>query len=281
VLYSAHAIEPDAEWRRSEQDRCNGLTLGGDAMARPLADALADPANHFELSSVRSIGSGGAVWSTAVKEQLAELLPGVNCADSYGASETGASGTSSGGDDARRVSVSPEMNVLDDDLRPVEPGSGVIGRVARTGHIPLGYYKDEVKTAATFMTDADGVRWVVPGDYGTVEADGTIQLLGRGSQCINSGGEKIYPEEVEEALKGHPDEFDALVVGVPDDRFGERVAAVVAARPGTAPTLEALADHCRATLAGYKLPRQMTLVDEVQRTAVGKSDYKWARSLLA
>jgi len=173
------------------------------------------------------------------------------------------------------------MNVLDDDLRPVEPGSGVIGRVARTGHIPLGYYKDEAKTAATFVTDPDGVRWVVPGDFGTVEADGTIVLLGRGSQCINSGGEKIYPEEVEDALKGHPDVFDALVVGVPDERFGERVAAVVAARPGTTPTLDELASHCRKTLAGYKVPRQLTLVDAVKRSPAGKANYGWAKETAA
>jgi fatty-acyl-CoA synthase len=256
-----------------------GLSLVGDAMARPLADALADPRNSFDLSHFRSVGSGGAVFSTAVKDQLRALLPGVNIADSYGASETGASGTSASGDDARRFTVSSEMNVLADDLRPVTPGSGEIGRVARTGHIPQGYYKDEAKTAATFVVDPQGVRWVVPGDYGTVESDGTIQLLGRGSQCINSGGEKIYPEEVEEALKGHPDVFDALVVGVPDDRFGERVAAVVAARPGTSPTLEDLTVHCRQTIAGYKAPRQLHLVDAVRRTPAGKANYAWAKEV--
>ena len=277
VLYCDHGFDPVAIWRLCEAEECLSLTLVGDAMARPLADALADPANTFDVSNLKSIGSGGAVWSTAVKDQLRELIPGVNIADSYGASETGASGTSSSGDDARRFTVSSEMNVLGDDLRPVEPGSGVIGRVARTGHIPLGYYKDEAKTAATFVVDPDGVRWVVPGDFGTVEADGTIVLLGRGSQCINSGGEKIYPEEVEDALKGHPDVFDALVVGVPDDRFGERVAAVVAARPGTAPTLEDLAAHCRKTLAGYKVPRQLTLVDAVKRSPAGKANYGWAK----
>jgi len=249
----------------------------GDAMARPLADALAEAGGSIDVSSVKSIGSGGAVFSTAIKEQLQALIPGVNIADSYGASETGASGTSSSGDDARRFTVSSEMQVLGDDLLPVAPGSGIIGRVARTGHIPQGYYKDEAKTAATFVVDPNGVRWVVPGDFGMVEADGTIQLLGRGSQCINSGGEKIYPEEVEDALKGHPDVFDALVVGIPDDRFGERVAAVVANRPGTSPTLEDLAAHCRQTIAGYKLPRQLTLVDAVKRTPAGKANYAWAK----
>jgi fatty-acyl-CoA synthase len=275
VLYTGRGFDPVEVWKLAEAEGAMGISLVGDAMARPLADALAE--GSFDVSTVRSIGSGGAVFSTAVKDQLRELIPGVNVADSYGASETGASGTSSSGDDARRFTVSSETQVLGDDLRPVEPGSGVIGRVARTGHIPQGYYKDEAKTAATFVTDPNGVRWVVPGDFGTVEADGTIQLLGRGSQCINSGGEKIYPEEVEEALKGHPDVFDALVVGVPDDRFGERVAAVVAPRPGAKPTLGELSDHCRRTIAGYKLPRQLTLVDAVRRTPAGKANYGWAK----
>jgi fatty-acyl-CoA synthase len=277
VLYSGRGFDPVEVWRLAEAERCMGISLVGDAMARPLADALADPANTFDVSSVKTIGSGGAVFSTAVKDQLRALLPGLNVADSYGASETGANGTSSSGDDARRFTVSSETQVLGDDLRPVEPGAGTVGRVARTGHIPQGYYKDEAKTAATFVTDPDGVRWVVPGDFGTVEADGTIQLLGRGSQCINSGGEKIYPEEVEDALKGHPDVFDALVVGVPDDRFGERVAAVVAPRPGSTLTLEDLSAHCRQTIAGYKVPRQVTLVDAVKRSPAGKANYAWAK----
>ena len=279
VLYTERGFDPVAVWRLAHAEQCMGLSLVGDAMARPLADALADRANALDVSCVKTIGSGGAVFSTAVKDQLRDLLPGVNVADSYGASETGASGTSASGDDARRFTVSSEMNVLDDVLRPVAPGSGEIGRVARTGHIPLGYYKDDVKTAATFVVDPDGVRWVVPGDFGTVEDDGAIQLLGRGSQCINSGGEKIYPEEVEEALKSHPQVFDALVVGVPDDRFGERVAAVVAARPGATPTLEELSAHCRQTIAGYKAPRQLHLVDAVRRTPAGKANYGWAKEV--
>ncbi|MCU1487462.1 MAG: acyl-CoA synthetase (AMP-forming)/AMP-acid ligase [Actinomycetia bacterium] len=277
VLYTGRGFDPVEVWKLAEREGAMGVSLVGDAMARPLADALAEAKGSIDVSSVKSIGSGGAVFSTAIKEQLQELIPGVNVADSYGASETGASGTSSSGDDARRFTVSSETQVLGDDLLPVEPGSGIIGRVARTGHIPQGYYKDEAKTAATFVVDPNGVRWVVPGDFGMVEADGTIQLLGRGSQCINSGGEKIYPEEVEDALKGHPDVFDALVVGIPDDRFGERVAAVVANRPGTSPTLADLADHCRQTIAGYKLPRQLTLVDAVKRTPAGKANYAWAK----
>jgi fatty-acyl-CoA synthase len=176
-----------------------------------------------------------------------------------------------------RFPINEWTTVLDDDLRPVEPGSGVVGKMARRGNIPVGYYKDEAKTAATFVTDADGVRWAVPGDHATVDDDGIITLLGRGSGCINSGGEKIYPEEVEAALKSHPDVFDTLVVGLPDERFTERVAAVVQPRPGREPTLEQLAEHCRLHVAGYKVPRQLTLVDAISRTPSGKADYAWAR----
>ena len=142
--------------------------------------------------------------------------------------------------------------MIDDDDRPVEPGE--VGRMARGGNVPLGYYKDPEKSAATFIT-VDGKRYSVPGDFARLELDGTMTLLGRGSQCINSGGEKIYPEEVESALKGHPEVFDALVVGVADERWGQRVAAVVEPRPGEAPTLEELVEHCRTKVAGYKVPR--------------------------
>jgi acyl-CoA synthetase (AMP-forming)/AMP-acid ligase II len=174
--------------------------------------------------------------------------------------------------------MGPGTIVLDDDDKPVEPGSGVIGRMARSGHVPIGYYKDPVKTAATFIT-IEGVRYAIPGDFCLVEADGTMRLLGRGSVCINSGGEKIFPEEVEGVLKSHPAVFDALVVGVADERWGQRVAAVVAARPGTSPTLDELAEHCRGKLAGYKIPKELHLVEVIQRQPSGKPDYPWAKTL--
>jgi len=169
------------------------------------------------------------------------------------------------------------MNVLGDDLRPVQPGSGLIGRVARTGHIPLGYYKDEAKTASTFVVDPDGVRWVVPGDFGTVEADGTIVLLGRGSQCINSGGEKIYPEEVEEALKRHEAVDDCLVVGVPHERLGQQIVAVVGTGAARPPDGDELRGWLRSALSGYKIPKSIVVVDQVRRAPNGKADYGWAR----
>ena len=163
-------------------------------------------------------------------------------------------------------------------MRPVPPGSGIVGRLAKRGHLPIGYYNDPEKTARTFV-EIDGQRWAFAGDLATVELDGTITLLGRGSSCINSGGEKIYPEEVEDALKEHPAVYDALVVGAPDDRWGERVAAVVQPRPGHRPTLEELDAHCRSRLAGYKVPRQLDLVDEIVRQPSGKPDYRWAKSV--
>jgi 3-oxocholest-4-en-26-oate---CoA ligase len=179
--------------------------------------------------------------------------------------------------------VSPIVDnvVLDDDLEVVAPGSGIIGKVARKGNIPLEYYKDPVKTAETFVTDARGVRYAIPGDFATVEADGTITLLGRGSVSINSGGEKIYPEEVEGAVKGHPEVYDCVVVGVPDETWGQRVAVVVQARDGARPTLESIQDHCRTKIAGYKVPRELHFVDTIVRSPSGKPDYRWAKDVAA
>jgi 3-oxocholest-4-en-26-oate---CoA ligase len=183
-----------------------------------------------------------------------------------------------GGDvpSAPRFRVGDDTQVLGPDLRPV--GVGIVGRLARRGHIPLGYYKDAAKTAATFPV-VDGVRWAVPGDHAVGEIDGTITLLGRGSVSINTGGEKVYPEEVESVLKAHADVFDALVVGVPDDRWGERVVAIVQSRAGTEPLFDALQVHCRAHLAGYKVPRDMVLVPALERSPSGKPDYRWARTV--
>src|SRR5439155_15696458 len=167
--------------------------------------------------------------------------------------------------------------VLDDALQVVEAGSGVVGRVARRGNIPLGYYKDPVKTAETFVTAPDGTRYAVPGDYATVEADGTITLLGRGSVSINSGGEKIFPEEVEAAVKSHPAVFDCTVVGVRDDRWGQRVTVVIEPRDAdNPPTLESVQEHCRARIAGYKVPRELHIVERIVRSPSGKPDYRWA-----
>ncbi|MEV0660262.1 acyl-CoA synthetase [Actinomadura luteofluorescens] len=278
VLYTDHAFDADKALRLLAEEQANVMMLVGDVMARPVAKALAS--GDHDTSSLMAIASGGAPLTEGAKAALREHLPNIMFLDNYGASETGACGPSVGGKEGTaRFMMKPGITVLDDELNVVRPGE--IGRLARSGHIPLGYYNDPAKTASTFFTAADGTRWSIPGDFASLEEDGTITLLGRGSLVINTGGEKVYPEEVEVALKDHPAVEDAVVVGLPDERFGQRVAAVVAPRPGATVTLEDLTEYCRERLAGYKLPRQMTLVDEVQRTAVGKSDYKWARSVLA
>ncbi len=238
------------------------------------------------MSSLQVVLSGGAVLSPSLKRAFVERLPSLLVVDGYGASETGGQGQSvvvAGGDvpSAPRFRVGDDTQVLGADLRPA--AVGVVGRLARRGHIPIGYYNDPVKTAETFPV-VDGVRWAVPGDHAVVEADGTITLLGRGSVSINTGGEKVYPEEVESVLKSHADVFDAVVVGVADDRWGERVVAIVQARrdPGsrrTAPELDGLQEHCREHLAGYKLPREIVLVDAIERSPSGKPDYRWARTV--
>jgi 3-oxocholest-4-en-26-oate---CoA ligase len=185
--------------------------------------------------------------------------------------------TSGSAEETARFALGENVGVFTDDGRRVEPGSPEPGLVAVSGFIPVGYYKDEAKTAQTFRT-FDGRRWSVPGDWAEVRPDGSLHLLGRGSVCINTGGEKVFPEEVEAALKSHAEVFDAIVVGVPDERWGEHVCAVVAPRPGCSPTLEQLAEHGRQAIAGYKVPRQLVLVDEVQRTPAGKPDYRWAKA---
>ena len=229
-----------------------------------------------------AISSTAALFSPSVKDDLLRLLPNLLISEAIGSSESGNNGLVriEAGHTAMKggptVSPQPGTVVLDEDLKPLPPGTGKIGKVARSGDIPIGYYKDPVKTAETFVIGADGVRYSMPGDYATVEEDGNITLLGRGSVSINSGGEKIYPEEVEAAIKSHPAVWDATVVGVPDERWGQRVAAIVELRSGARVTLEDLQGHCRAKIAGYKVPRQLTIVTSMMRSPSGKPDYRWA-----
>jgi acyl-CoA synthetase (AMP-forming)/AMP-acid ligase II len=281
VLPAARSFDPAAVWRAVCDERVVSLTVVGDAMARPLADELKANRDDYDVSGLMALGSGGAILSEGVKEQYRDVLPDIIMADGFGASETGNQGSGIGANDEGnpQFQLGPHTTVLNEDNVPIEPGSGERGMLARSGRIPLGYYKDEEKTAKTFVTDADGKRWVIPGDMATIEADGIVTVFGRGSQSINSGGEKIFPEEVEAALKSHADVYDALVVGVPDERFGARVAAVVATRGDAVPTLEDLAEHCRTKIAGYKVPRELHLVDEVVRSPSGKADYRWAKSV--
>jgi 3-oxocholest-4-en-26-oate---CoA ligase len=280
----APEFNADKVWRAIHEHKVNLLFFTGDAMARPLLDALQAAHNKgedYDLSSLFLLASTAALFSTSIKEKLLELLPNRVITDSIGSSETGFGGTSivakgehhMGGP---RVTIDHRTVVLDEHGNEVKPGSGVRGVIAKKGNIPVGYYKDEKKTAETFKT-FNGVRYAIPGDYAEVEEDGSVTMLGRGSVSINSGGEKIYPEEVEAALKGHPDVFDALVVGVPDPRFGQHVAAVVQPREGAQPTLAELDAFVRSEIAGYKVPRSLWFVDEVKRSPAGKPDYRWAK----
>ena len=267
-------------WRLIDEHKVNLLMITGDAMARPMMDDLLVNRDQYDLSSIFAFSSTAALFSQSLKDAFLEQFPNIVITDAIGSSEGGANGISivskgapvQGGP---TVSAIKEAVVLDDDLNPVGPGQ--IGRLARSGNLPIGYYKDAEKTAATFVTAPDGKRYVIPGDFARIEEDGTITLLGRGSVSINSGGEKIFPEEVENALKSHPDVFDAVVVGVPDERFGETVTAVVKFREGATVTLEDLRTHCRTHIAGYKVPRRLTAVDAIVRSPAGKPDYRWAK----
>jgi 3-oxocholest-4-en-26-oate---CoA ligase len=255
------------------------LAVVGDAMARPLADELARHPAEYDLSSLFIFGSGGALLSPAVRAQLQQMCPDLYITDRFGASETGTDGQLDRGEDGRpRLGHSGNIQVLDDALRPVPPGG--TGRIAKSGHVPLGYFGDDAATRATFPV-IDGVRWALLGDLARVDEDGSIVVLGRGSTCINTGGEKVFPEEVEQVLKAHPAVLDAVVAGVPDERFGERVAAVVALRPDGAAGPELLREHCRESLAGYKVPARIEFVPVVVRSPSGKADYRWARGVLA
>jgi acyl-CoA synthetase (AMP-forming)/AMP-acid ligase II len=269
-------FDPPTIWDLITREKVLVLVVVGDAMARPLLEELEAGRDRYDTTNLWVIGSGGVALSETTKRRLLEMLPDRMIADGFGSSETGVLGSKAGRGGATFV-LNDQTGVLDDDGNPVAPGSGVAGRLARRGHIPLRYHKDPEKTAKTFITSG-GIRWVMPGDMATVEEDGTITLLGRGSLTINTGGEKVFPEEVEAPLKEHVAVQDAVVVGVPDDRWGERVVAVVSVRPGTAaPSLDDLQKFCREHVAGYKVPRDLVLVDAVVRTPAGKPDYKWAK----
>jgi 3-oxocholest-4-en-26-oate---CoA ligase len=275
------AFDPNEIWRAIERHRVNVLVIIGDAMARPLVEAYL--AGEYDVSSLVAVSSSAALFSPAVKDACAKALPDLVITEAIGSTETGFAGISfvSAGHPHRggpTVMAGPDVIVLDDHSQPAAPGQ--VGRLARGGHVPLGYYKDAERTAAMFA-EVNGKRYAVPGDMARVEEDGTVTLLGRGNTCVNSGGEKVFPEEVEGALKSHPDVFDALVIGVPDDLLGQRVAALVQLRPGAAPDPAALQAHVRDQIAGYKVPRSIWLTDAIRRTVSGKADYGWAREYAA
>ncbi|MGH9090676.1 MAG: acyl-CoA synthetase [Acidimicrobiales bacterium] len=279
-------FEPHEVWRLVERERVNSLMVTGDAMAKPLVESLDDRGASYDLSSLVAVVSSAALFSAPVKDQFFDRLPAILITDAVGSSEGGNNGLTVISKDNTAMKSGPTVHVLgetvvlDEELQPVKPGSGVIGKIARSGDIPVGYYNDPVKTAEVFIT-VDGTRYVMPGDFATVEADGSVTLLGRGSVVINSGGEKIFPEEVESAVRSHPDVMDAIVVGAPDERWGQTVAAIVQPRPGRRPALEDIQAHCRTSIAGYKLPRRLHTVDEIVRSPSGKPDYRWANGVVA
>jgi 3-oxocholest-4-en-26-oate---CoA ligase len=262
-----------------ERERCNTLTMVGDAFARPIVEEMRR--KSYDLSRLFVIGSGGAILSPHMKEALLEFVPHAMVVDGFGASETGAHGSHAtrAGDAAQtgKFAMTSTLILKNDLSGALGEGTDEIGWVARTGHVPLGYYKDPAKTAKTFPT-IGGVRYAVPGDHARFNADGSINVLGRGSVCINSGGEKIYPEEVEQVLRKHPAVYDAVVVGTPDERFGEQVTAVIQPRAGAKLDQADLADFAGQLLARYKLPRTIVLVDEMVRSPSGKPDYRWAKA---
>ncbi|WP_332773420.1 acyl-CoA synthetase [Phenylobacterium sp.] len=266
-------------WDEAVRLKADGIVIVGLAFSTPMLEALEADPGRWNLDHVKTMSSSGSMWSQENKRGLLSFAKNAMIMDSFGSSEAvglGASASAPGAEAATAAfMLGPNCAVFAEDGRRVAPGSGERGLVAVTGFLPVGYYKDPEKSAKTFKT-MEGQRWSVPGDWAEVNADGTLKLLGRGSQCINTGGEKVFPEEVEEALKTHPGVRDAVVVGVPDSRFGERICAVVEG-DAAALTLEAMAAHVKSRLAAYKAPRELVVVDSIGRAPNGKVDYKASR----
>jgi 3-oxocholest-4-en-26-oate---CoA ligase len=284
VLWSG-TLDPSEVWRTIEREKVTATSTVGDAVMRPLLDAWDDFDPKPDIGSLAVVSSGGAPLSTASRDRFLATFPFIPLSDAYGSSETGIQAgrifLGPTGDKPEPQFTAQQAVVMDEEThRPVVPGSGIVGRVARTGRIPLAYHKDPARSAATFV-EWDGRRWSLTGDMATVATDGTITLLGRGSICINTGGEKVYPEEVEAALRQSYAVYDVVVVGVPDERWGQRVVAVVQSAPRTQPTQGELMRLVRASLAGYKVPKQVVFVEEVVRSPSGKADYRWAAEVAA
>jgi fatty-acyl-CoA synthase len=272
VLLQGRSFDAGEVWGTAEAQQVVAVAIVGDAIGRPLLRHLQQALSEgrtYDLSRLRFLISAGAMFSAQVKTSLLELVPDLVIIDTRGKQAQTA-----------RFKPLRTTKVFAEDGREILPGSDEIGLLAVAGNVPLGYYKDEAKTATTFR-EIDGVRYAIPGDWAKVQEDGTIILVGRGNQCINTGGEKVFPEEVEEAVKTHPAVDDCLVFGIPDERFGQRVVAVAAAVPGVAVADEDVIAHTRARLAGYKVPRQIVFEASVPRTVTGKADYAAARRLWA
>ncbi len=268
-------------WDEAVRLKADNIVIVGLAFSTPMLEALEANPGRWDLSHVKAMSSSGSMWSQENKRGLLSHARNAMIMDSFGSSEAvglGASASAPGAEAATAAfMLGPNCAVFTEDGRRVEPGSGERGLVAVSGFLPVGYYKDAEKSAKTFKV-MEGQRWSVPGDWAEVNLDGTLKLLGRGSQCINTGGEKVFPEEVEEALKTHSSVRDAVVVGVPDPRFGERICAVVEPEPGAdPPSLEDMAGHVKSKLAAYKAPRELVVVPSIGRAPNGKVDYKASR----
>ena len=279
-------FDPHTVWRLVETERANSVMITGDAMGKPLVEALDEPGRSYDLSSLLAITSSAALFSAPVKDEFFRHLPNIVIVDAIGSSESGNNGMVTMNKDNTAMKSGPTVSVLgntvvfDEDLKPVAPGSGVIGKIARSGDIPIGYYNDPDKTAEVFIT-VDGVRYVMPGDFATVEADGSVTLLGRGSVCINSGGEKIFPEEVESAVRSHPMSTTPSWSGRPTTAGARRWRPSSSHGPTGVPASRTSRSHCREAIAGYKVPRQLHVVESIVRSPSGKPDYRWASEIVA
>ncbi|MAI25837.1 MAG: acyl-CoA synthetase [Myxococcota bacterium] len=282
ITLPSRSLDSSELWQSVQDEKATQVVIVGDAFAKPMLKALEEAkeaGRPYDLSSVGMIISSGVMWTTEVKQAMLEWH-GFMLIDAMGSTEgsMGMQVTTRGNvGETARFSKGENTKVFTEDGREVEPGSGEAGMVAAGGTVPRGYYKDEEKSAATFKT-INGVRYSFPGDWALVEADGTLTLLGRGSNCINTAGEKVYPEEVEEAVKQHDDVVDCLVVGVEDEKFGQRVTAVASLIPESASDADAVREFTRTKLAAYKVPKQILIVDQVKRAPNGKADYKWAKN---
>jgi acyl-CoA synthetase (AMP-forming)/AMP-acid ligase II len=277
VTVDSTSLDPHAIWSAVEKNKVSHMAIVGDPFAKPLLRALDEEPGRYDTSSVIAIGSSGAMWSAEVKQGLLKHMPQAILTDNFASTEALGMGQSIATKDAETETAHFVLGVnaivLDDDDQPLAPGSGVAGRLAVAGVLPLGYYKDPEKTAKTIKT-IDGKRYSIPGDYAIVEADGRLTVLGRGSNCINTAGEKVFPEEVEEALKTHPAVEDALVIGVPDEQWGQAVTGVVKLLNGAAFDEGSLRAHVREKLAGYKTPKRVLVAGVALRAPNGKADYK-------
>jgi fatty-acyl-CoA synthase len=284
VTLPSRKFDPAELWSEVERTKANSIIIVGQAFAGPMLDELDQHPRRYDLSSVLLMSSSGVMWSQENKDGLLRHIPQAMLFDSFGSSEAvglgGSLSVKGAAEDTARFALGPNCAVFSDDGRRIEPGSEEPGLVAVSGFIPSGYYKDEAKSAATFRV-IEGRRWSVPGDWAIVRPDGSLHLLGRGSVCINTGGEKVFPEEVEEALKTHPSVRDAVCVGVPDVRFGELITAVIEPVEGAQVAQEELAAHVKASLAAYKAPRRVVVVDTIGRAPNGKVDYKSLKAMAA